>query len=60
MHRPTLCTLEASCFLRACHLEGRHIRRSEQGSRYVELEGAYKCQQYSEFSQIGWILLKVY
>jgi hypothetical protein len=33
---------------------------SNQGSRCVELEDAYKCRWYSEFSGIGWVLSEIY
>jgi hypothetical protein len=60
MHRPTLCTLEASCFLRACHLEVMPDMEKPFSIYCVELEGTYKCQRYSKFFWIGWILSNVY
>jgi hypothetical protein len=51
---------EASCFLGTRHLNGRYVRGSKQGSRCIELECAYECRRYSEFSWVGWILSKIY
>jgi hypothetical protein len=39
-------------------LDGRYICGSKKGSRCIELECAYECRRYSEFSWIGWILSK--
>jgi hypothetical protein len=52
--------VEISCFLGSCHIEGRNICGSKQDSRCAVLEYAYECQQYSEFSWIGWLLSEVY
>jgi hypothetical protein len=52
--------VEASCLLRSCSIEDRNIYGSKQDSRCVELEYAYECWRYSEFSWIGWLLLEVY
>jgi hypothetical protein len=45
--------VEASSLVRSYHLEGRNICGSKQDSRCVELECAYECQRYSEFSWIA-------
>jgi hypothetical protein len=55
-----LVLVEASYLLRSYHLEGRNICESKQDLGCIELECAYECRQYSEFSWIGWILSEVY